>query len=73
MRIVVNGRDCEFDGETISYEEAVELAGAECRAVGQPTVTYLTPGTRHGGELCPGANVRVFEGMVINAVDTSRA
>ncbi len=69
MRLIINGRHCEFDGETISYEEAVRISGA----VGQPTVTYSVPGTRYGGELQPGESARVLDGMVLNAADTSRA
>lgn len=73
MILVVNGRECEFDKNTISYEEIVALAGEK----GYPTVTYMGP--RHGdsrrsGEMHYSCKPVVLEAkMIFSVIHTDNA
>lgn len=74
ITIIVNGRKREVTEKTMPYEEIVKLAFPD-----DPpnqdfdfTVAYANP---HGkdGELVPGQEVHVKEGMVFNVTKTNRS
>jgi hypothetical protein len=73
MKIVVNGKELDFAGAQVSYEEIVKLAGK----TGYPTVTYRGPrhnDSRREGEMHTGcSSVAIEPGMVFNAVHTGNA
>ncbi len=74
VAIIVNGRQREVTGKTVSYEEIVRLAFPD-DPVNQGidfTVVYANP---HGkdGELVAGQEVRAKEGMVFNVTKTNRS
>ncbi len=74
VTIIVNGRQREVTGKTISYEEIVRLAfpNEPSNQDVDFTVAYANP---HGkdGELVAGQDVYVKEGMVFNATKTNRS
>jgi hypothetical protein len=74
VTIIVNGRQREVTGRTISYEEIVKLAFADDSSNQDIdfTVAYANP---HGkdGELVAGQQVHVKKGMVFNVTKTNRS
>lgn len=74
ITIIVNGRQREVTGKTVSYEEIVKLAFPDDPSNQDVdfTVAYANP---HGkdGTLVAGQNVNVKEGMVFNVTKTNRS
>ncbi len=74
ITIIVNGRKREVAEKTMSYEEIVKLAFPDdpSNQDFDFTVAYANP---HGkdGELVPGQEVHVKEGMVFNVTKTNRS
>jgi len=74
ITIIVNGRKREVTEKTMSYEEIVKLAFPDdpSNQDFDFTVAYANP---HGkdGELVPGQEVHVKEGMVFNVTKTNRS
>jgi len=72
--IIINGRKREVTEKTMSYEEIVKLAFPDdpSNQDFDFTVAYANP---HGkdGELVPGQEVHVKEGMVFNVTKTNRS
>ena len=74
ITIIVNGRKREVTEGKMSYEEIVKLAFPDdpSNQDFDFTVAYANP---HGkdGELVPGQEVHVKEGMVFNVTKTNRS
>ncbi|MDX9786851.1 MAG: multiubiquitin domain-containing protein [Desulfobacterales bacterium] len=72
--IIVNGRQREVTGKTISYSQVVQLAFPNDQADANIdyTVAYANP---HGkdGTLVNGQEVHVKEGMIFNVTKTNRS
>lgn len=73
--IIVNGQQKQFKGETISFEQAVEIA-----ALGPdgPTIVWTVTYKRgHGqkpeGSMVAGDIIKVKEGMVFNVTRTDKS
>lgn len=80
MRINVNSRDMETDQEELHYPDILKLAGYEpYREDGTLRVISVTyqakneEGWEKSGIIAPNMSVRVYEGMILNAYDTSNA
>ena len=73
--IVVNGRQREFVGHSISYEQVVVLAYPGEVPGGEITVYTVSYANPHGknGTLAAHQNVQVQEGMVFNVTKTNRS
>ena len=73
--IIVNGREREFTGHRITYEEAVALAYPGEQTGGDTTVYTVAYANPHGkdGTLVAGKSVEVHEGMVFNVTKTNRS
>jgi len=74
ITIIINGRQREVVGKSLSYAEVVKLAFPD-DPTNQDidfTVAYASP---HGkdGELVAGQEVHVKEGMVFNVTKTNRS
>src|SRR5262245_28921761 len=75
VTIIINGREREFSGSEISFEQAVELAnlgpGGETIVF---TVTYKRGhGNKPEGTLVSGETVKVKEGMIFNVTRTDKS
>lgn len=72
--IIVNGREKEVTGTTISYSQVVQLAFPNDQANDtiEYTVAYANP---HGkdGTLVEGQSVHVKKGMIFNVTKTNRS
>lgn len=72
--IIVNGRQKEVSGQSISYAEVVQLAfpGDQPSQDIEYTVAYANP---HGkdGTLVDGQETHVKEGMIFNVSKTNRS
>ena len=72
--IIVNGRQKEVTGKTISYSEVVQLAfpNDQMNDNIEYTVAYANP---HGkdGTLVEGQSVHVKKGMIFNVTKTNRS
>lgn len=72
--IVVNGRQREISGQSISYTQVVQLAFPDDQAneTIEYTVAYANP---HGkdGTLVNGQEVHIKEGMIFNVSKTNRS
>lgn len=72
--IVINGRQREVSGQSISYSQAVQLAFPDDQAneTIEYTVAYANP---HGkdGTLVNGQDVHIKEGMIFNVSKTNRS
>ena len=66
MRIIVNGREVDWSTTDISYSQVAAVAG--CRV---NKVSYS--GKKGDGTLIMGESIGVYDGMIFNAGDTSRA
>lgn len=73
--IVVNGRQREFTGHKITYEQVVALAFPGEISGGDSTVYTVAYANPHGkdGTLVAGQDVQVHEGMVFNVTKTNRS
>jgi hypothetical protein len=73
--IIVNGREREFVGHKITYEEVVALAYPGEQTGGDTTVYTVAYANPHGkdGTLVAGQSVTVHEGMVFNVTKTNRS
>lgn len=71
MNIIVNCREKEYNGEIISYEQVMQLAGHDPEKV--YSVTWSDRKEDRNGLMYKGKIVPVNEGMVFNAMDTSNA
>ncbi|MDR3579205.1 MAG: multiubiquitin domain-containing protein [Oryzomonas sp.] len=73
--IIVNGREREFIGHKITYEEAVALAFPGEQTGRDTTVYTVAYASHHGkdGTLVAGQSVEVHEGMVFNVTKTNRS
>lgn len=74
-KIHVNGREVDLCADTLTYEQVVGLARAREALTypAAPTVVWYVRGQNHKGSLLPGQSVKVEPGLVISAMDTSRA
>jgi hypothetical protein len=75
INIIVNGQQKKFEGESISFQQAVEIA-----ALGPDgpnivfTVTYKRgQGQKPEGTMVPGDVIKVKEGMVFNVTRTDKS
>jgi hypothetical protein len=72
--IIVNGRQREVSGQSISYSQVVQIAFPDDQANPdiEYTVSYANP---HGkdGTLVNGQEVHVKEGMIFNVTKTNRS
>jgi Multiubiquitin len=72
--IIVNGRQKEVTGKTISYSHVVQLAYPNDQANDtiEYTVAYANP---HGkdGTLVEGQSVHIKKGMIFNVTKTNRS
>lgn len=77
IMIIVNGREREFFGHKITYEEAVALAYPGEQTGGDTTLYTVAYANPHGkdGTLVAGQSVvvTVHEGMVFNVTKTNRS
>lgn len=73
--IVVNGREREFVGHKITYEEVVGLAFPGEGTGGDTLVYTVAYAKLHGndGTLVAGQDVTVHDGMVFNVSKTNRS
>lgn len=73
--IVVNGRQREFTGHKITYDQAVALAYPGENVGGDTTVYTVSYANPHGkdGTLAAGQDVQVHGGMVFNVTKTNRS
>lgn len=75
-KIVVNGREKEFGGKEISFEQVIVLAFGEVST--NPNVSYAVTykrgeGHKPEGSLVAGESVKVKEGMIFNASATDKS
>lgn len=73
--IVVNGQPKEFEGESISFDQAVAIAAL---GPGGPTIVFTVTYKRgHGqkpeGTMVEGDVIRVKEGMIFNVTRTDKS
>jgi hypothetical protein len=68
-RIVVNGREHETAGRSLSYWDVVKASGVH----GNPTVTYCRADGGSSGILVDGETVAVQDGTVFNVTRTDNA
>lgn len=73
--IVVNGREREFTGHKISYEQVVALAYPGETPGGDTSVYTVSYANLHGkdGTLAAGQETQVHKGMVFNVTKTNRS
>ena len=73
--IIVNGREREFTGHKISYEQLVALAYPGESPGGDNSVYTISYANPHGkdGSLVAGQETQVHEGMVFNVTKTNRS
>ena len=73
--IIVNGREREFTGHRITYQEVVALAFPNEQVGGNNTVYTVAYANPHGkdGTLVAGQDVTIHEGMVFNVTKTNRS
>lgn len=74
--IIVNGREKEFAGKEISFEQVIALAFGEVSA--NPNISYTVTykrgeGNKPEGSLVAGESVKVKEGMIFNATATDKS
>lgn len=72
IQITLNSDTFHLEQRPVSYAEIVQLAHPGINPARVVAVTYKAPGM-DGGLLLPGCSVPLFDGMVINAIDTSGA
>lgn len=75
-KIVVNGREKEFEGKEISFEQVIVLAFGEVST--NPNVSYAITykrgdGHKPEGSIVAGESVKVKEGMIFNATATDKS
>jgi hypothetical protein len=75
-KIIVNGREKEFTGKEISFEEVIVLAFGEVST--NPNISYTVTykrgeGNKPEGSLVAGESVKVKEGMIFNATATDKS
>lgn len=75
-KIIVNGREKEFAGKEISFEEVIVLAFGEVST--NPNISYTVTykrgeGNKPEGTLVAGESVKVKEGMIFNATATDKS
>lgn len=72
--IIINGREREVTGKTLTYIQVVLLAfpGDQANSNTEYTVAYANP---HGkdGTLVAGQTVHIKEGMIFNVTKTNRS
>lgn len=74
--IIVNGREKEFEGKEISFEEVIKLAFGEISSNANISyaVTYKRgEGNKPEGSLVAGESVKVKNGMIFNATATDKS
>lgn len=72
-KIYVNGGVMYTDQKELSYFDVVTLAHPAFKFEGVLTVTYAHAHDDRSGSMIPGSFVKVADGTVFNATDTSRA
>jgi len=75
VSIIVNGREREFAGNEISFEQVVALANLGSEGVNIVfTVTYKRgEGHKPEGSLVAGESVKVKQGMIFNVTRTDKS
>ena len=71
--IIVNSRPRKVSGDTITFEQVVQLAfpGAEAEQNVIFSMTYRNAAsTPHSGELAPGGSVEIKNGTIFNVTKT---
>ncbi|HCR52764.1 MAG TPA: multiubiquitin domain-containing protein [Cyclobacteriaceae bacterium] len=74
--IIVNGREKEFEGKEISFEQVIILAFGVVSP--NPNISYTVTykrgeGNKPQGTLVAGESVKVKEGMIFNATATDKS
>ncbi|GIL23949.1 MAG: hypothetical protein BroJett042_24620 [Bacteroidota bacterium] len=74
--IIVNGREKEFEGKEISFEQVIVLAFGAVSP--NPNISYTVTykrgvGNKPEGSLVAGQSVKVKEGMIFNATATDKS
>jgi hypothetical protein len=74
--IIVNGREKEFEGREISFEQVIVLAFGTVSP--DPNISYTVTykrgeGNKPEGSLVAGESVKVKEGMIFNATATDKS
>lgn len=74
--IIVNGREKEFEGKEISFEQVIVLAFGAVST--NPNISYTVTykrgeGNKPEGTLVAGESVKVKEGMIFNATATDKS
>lgn len=76
FNIIVNGKQKQFEGKEISFEQVIQLAfGAISTG---PNVSYAVTykrgeGNKPEGSLVAGESVKLKEGMIFNATATDKS
>lgn len=76
MRIIINGTEKEVPGESMSYQELVDIADSGRSKQALHTVVYSTKrsgDTQRSGCIAPGETLRLEEGIRITALVTDGA
>lgn len=74
--IIVNARDKQVEGKSITYEEVVNLAFDDNPPAGEfivITVTFSKGDDRKEGSLQPGDTVKIKDGMIFNVTATDKS
>jgi hypothetical protein len=72
--IIVNGREREFAGEVITFEQVITIANLPTGENYVYTVDYESGhGNKPDGHLLPGQSLKVKKGMVFHATATDKS